>query len=196
MADQGINNICWLSQVHGTRVIRAIKPTDTGMLPAADAVWASEPGIACAILVADCMPVLVTNRQGSVVGAAHAGWRGLCAGVIPNLLEAMALDPEDALVWLGPAIGQDAFEVGPEVLDSFQNSRPFQGLEVRDAFVSGQGDRLHADLYKLAKMQLSAMGCRSIFYDNLCTYTHSDRFFSYRREGATGRMAALIWINS
>ena len=189
--DHEIDEICWLNQLHGTQVITATAGSNR---PDGDASWTQKRNLACAVLVADCLPVLVTNRSATKVGVAHAGWRGLSQGVIAKLIRSMDLDAEQALVWLGPAIGQAAFEVGRELLELFQQSRYFAGMDVQTAFQAGCADRLHADLYALARMQLSALGIQQVYGGDQCTYSQPKQFFSYRRDGVTGRMAALIWI--
>jgi len=190
--DLDIQQIAWLDQVHGVEVVKA----DSSRALKADALWTDEPGLACAIQVADCMPVLVSNQQGTKVGAAHAGWRSLCDGVIPELMSAMQLPPSEAIVWTGPCIQQGAFEVGPEVKSAFKNSPAFMSLDVDMAFNPGAGDRFFANLPMLAKIQLEAMRCQYLYQEDTCTYQASDRFFSFRRDGKTGRMSALIWIKS
>lgn len=191
-----LHSVAWLNQVHGTDVVEIKDTSFTNSIPAADASYTRVPGIACAVLVADCMPVLVTDQQGSCVGVAHAGWRGLCAGVIPNLLSKMGLETEQIIVWLGPCIGPDVFEVGPEVLGKFRTSQTFQGTDVASAFHVGSGDRYMADLAHLAKMQLYNLGIEKVFDANECTFSNEKRYFSYRRDGITGRMAALIWVKN
>jgi len=190
----GTDNIHWLKQVHGNetsqvrgKFVREIE---------VDASWTTQKGLALIIQVADCMPVLVVDKSGSRIGAAHAGWRGLCSGVIPRLLEDMRLPPKDALVWLGPCIGPEAFEVGPEVFKSFMSSPFFLAADVDASFSPGERDRLHADLQMLARNQLAQLGCESISVEKYCTFSQPDLFYSYRRDGVTGRHGALIWINT
>ena len=197
----------WLTQVHGTRVVAIEEDANRASPPEADASLTSLPGQACAILVADCLPVLVACEDGGLVGAAHAGWRGLAGGVLPNLLEGMRMhDPEAARqgvhIWLGPCIGPTRFEVGPEVQAAFAHSPAFYGMDVRPYFQPGQGDRLLADLSGLARAQCLAWAghvtvpVRQIQQDPRCTSADQTRFYSYRREGRTGRMAAMIWRKS
>ncbi len=192
LGEAGLERVCWLHQVHGTGVVEADART---AVQEADAVWTSTPGLGCAIQVADCLAVLIASPDGSRVGAAHAGWRGLCQGVVPALMRAMELHEKDAVVWLSPAIGQAAFEVGPEVVEAFSHSSSFAGVPIELAFTRGSGDSWHADLAGLAQLQLRALGCSSVFGNSTCTYEHEGTFFSYRRDGVTGRMAALIWIS-
>ena len=186
-------SIYWLHQVHEVTVVEASQ-SRLNKIPKADASYTKTPGIACAVLVADCLPVLVTDRAGNCVGAAHAGWRGLCSGIIPGLIAKMRTDPDQTLVWLGPCIGPNSFEVGPEVLESFKTSGSFASVDVSAAFKKARGNRYMGDLRELAGMQLASMGIRDVFHTGDCTYENAERYFSYRRDGATGRMAALIWI--
>lgn len=177
----------WLNQVHGNRVVVC---GTTEPLPAADASVAVAPGQVCAILTADCLPILVCDLQTRRVAAIHAGWRSLSSGIIEATLATLDSDPEQLLVWLGPAIGPEAFEVGPEVRDQFIRAQ----TDAEQAFQPGQGDRWLADLALLARQRLERLGVRQIYASNLCTVRQSERFFSFRREGQTGRMASLIWI--
>ena len=176
----------WLEQVHGTAVVSA---EAAGCLPVADACVTRHAGAVCAVMTADCLPVLLCDRHGRVVGAAHAGWRGLADGVIEAAVAAMDAPPADILAWLGPAIGPDAFEVGPEVREIFLR----QDASAASAFIP-HGTRFLADLYRLATLRLNALGVRQIHGGGFCTYRDAGRFFSYRRDGRTGRMASLIWI--
>jgi polyphenol oxidase len=179
----------WLNQVHGCTVVR------TGgriARPAADAVIACRPGSVCAVLTADCLPLLICDRQGRRAAAVHAGWRGLAAGVIESTLSALgALGApcEDLLVWLGPAIGPAAFAVGGEVRAAFLAANP----EVTSAFQAGPDGKWFADLFALARHRLARAGVTQVYGGTDCTYSDPERFFSYRRDGITGRMASLIW---
>jgi YfiH family protein len=178
----------WLRQVHG---ITAVEATPAQVLEA-DASWTSTPGIACTIMTADCLPALFCNRAGTRVAAAHAGWRGLAAGVLEAAVDSFADDPSDILVWLGPAIGPDAFEVGPEVREAFIATHP----ETDEAFVPGVNHgKLMADIYQLASLRLAAHGVTAVYGGGLSTY-NDPRFYSYRRSARTGRFASLIWIES
>jgi polyphenol oxidase len=178
----------WLAQEHGSNVVNA---HDCAGVPRADASWTDRAGVVCAVLIADCLPVLFCDRAGSAVAIAHAGWRGLATGVIERTVEAMALPGGDLLAYLGPAISADAFEVGQEVYDAFV---------LRDASASiafrhrGNGKYL-ADLYALARLRLRAVGVMPTYGGNFCTLNDSERFYSYRRDHSTGRMAALIWMD-
>jgi YfiH family protein len=184
----------WLRQVHGSRVLRLSRPQE-GSLVDADAAWTTEPGIACAVLVADCMPVLFSSRDGRAVAAAHAGWRGLAGGVLEATIEALcegaALDPADLMAWLGPCIGPRQFEVGADVLQAF-------GRTAADAAFTERRRpdgslRWLANLPMLAAQRLAAAGVASTVADGSCTVEDRSRFFSFRRDGLTGRMAAAIW---
>jgi len=177
----------WLEQVHGCGV------AECGVASAgarADAAFADRPGQVCAVLTADCLPVLLCNRRGSRVAAAHAGWRGLAGGVLEATLAHFPDLPAEILAWLGPAIGPQAFEVGPEVRAAFLDQRP----EDAAAFVSSRNGRWLANLYRLAYNRLAAYGVGFIGGGQFCTLSDPARFYSYRREGTTGRMASLIWI--
>lgn len=177
----------WLDQVHGTDVIEA---SANGEVVTADACWSDQRGQACAIMTADCLPVLFTDRQGTRVAAAHAGWRGLADGILENTLRCFP-HPEAVLVWFGPAIGPTAFEVGDEVRQQFCA----QLGAAEQAFVpSHNAGKWLANIYQLARLRLNAAGVTDVYGGDHCTFTQSDLFFSYRREGVTGRMASLIWI--
>ena len=176
----------WLKQVHGARVVEADAVADR---PEADASIARTPGTVCAIQVADCLPILFTDRAGSVVAAAHAGWRGLAAGVIDNTVAAMAADARDVLAYIGPGIGPLHFEVGDEVREAYVS----RDAGASQAFTRKAPGKWLADLPALARRALRRCGVASIHGAGLCTYADAQRFFSYRRDGETGRMAALIW---
>ncbi|OXE35782.1 MAG: hypothetical protein CGW95_11780 [Phenylobacterium zucineum] len=179
------NPPAWLDQVHGTTCVKA----HPGIQATADASFTDQNGIACIVMTADCLPVLFTTRDGQRVAAAHAGWKGLAGGVLEATLA--SLGTLDVLVWLGPAIGPTAFEVGPEVRDAFLHRHPDAGK----AFSNPHKDRYHADLYGLARGLLTQAGvpAESIYGGGRCTYLEADAFFSYRRDRTTGRMASLIW---
>lgn len=176
----------WLSQVHGATVVDADALQD---IPAADASVARQPGTVCAILIADCLPILFTDRAGSCVAAAHAGWRGLAGGVIANTVARMPADPGDLLAYIGPGIGPDAFEVGDDVLHAFCDESP----EHRSAFTALRPGKWLCDLPALARIALRRAGLTSIHGGSDCTVADPQRFFSHRRDRITGRMAALIW---
>jgi YfiH family protein len=175
----------WLEQIHSNRAVPAIA---TEPLQQADASYTAESGVVCAVLTADCLPLLVCAADGSKVAAIHAGWRGLLAGVIGNTLAAM--QSSDPLVWLGPAIGPDCFEIGAEVRNAF--------LEKSTAFVTAfkqqnNGNKWLADIYQLARIDLAMLGIDKVYGGGFCTVTEQERFYSYRRNKQTGRMATLIW---
>jgi len=177
----------WLKQVHGTMVADAGL---TSCWPQADACVSSHPGAVCAVMTADCLPLLLCDEQGSVVGAVHAGWRGLCDGVIEQTVRSMNVAPATLMAWLGPAIGPQAFEVGEEVRAAFVARQQ----EAAAAFVPGANGKWFADIYQLARLRLNALGITRTYGGGLCTYTDRARFFSYRRDGATGRMGTFIWL--
>jgi YfiH family protein len=175
----------WLSQVHGTDCVLAeAAATDR----CADASISFQNEAVCVVMTADCLPVLFCNRAGTVVGAAHAGWRGLVAGVLEKTVASMNCPTQDILAWLGPAIGPQAFEVGGEVRESFLAN----DLAAGAAFVQ-HGDKWLADIYQLARQRLNAIGVTAIYGGDFCTVTDSKRFYSFRRDGVTGRMGSLIW---
>lgn len=179
----------WLKQVHGTRVVDAEMALDR---PHADASIASRPGQVLAVMTADCVPVLLCDRGGRRIGAAHAGWRGLAAGVLQSAVAALEGDPSELLAWLGPGIGPQAFEVGPEVREAFTTDDP----EAARCFRKGNGDRLLADLYQLARRRLGRAGVNAVFGGEYCTFSEPAKFFSYRREGKrSGRMGTFIWLD-
>lgn len=179
----------WLSQVHGVTVVQA----DPAQVLEADASWSATPGIACAIMTADCLPVLFCDRAGARVAAAHAGWRGLAAGVLEASVAALGCPPGEVLAWLGPAIGPQAFEVGAEVREAFVSRH----AEAAAAFVpSTNPGRYMADLYHLARIRLARVGVTAVYGGGLCTFGDAERFYSYRREPRTGRLASLIWLES
>jgi len=177
----------WLEQVHGCEVV-SLEGGRSGCK--ADAAVAGEPGRVCAVLTADCLPLLLCDRAGSRVAAVHAGWRGLLEGVIEAALEAMALPGEELLCWLGPAIGPDAFEVGDEVRALFVKRDPGNAA----AFRPSPAGRWLADIHLLARRRLTARKVGFVAGGGYCTVSDPARFYSYRRDGVTGRMASLIWI--
>jgi len=178
----------WLKQVHGLAVACA----DPHQIAEADASWTDTPGIACTVMTADCLPALFCDRAGTKVAAAHAGWRGLAGGVLEATLDTLAVDPQDVLVWLGPAIGPQAFEVGAEVREAFIAVHP----QAASAFLPGaQPGKFMADIYELARIRLAARGVDAVYGGGYCTVT-DPRFFSYRANSNTGRFASLVWLEA
>jgi len=177
----------WLEQVHGTVAVDVEKCTKSCV---ADAAFAVTPGRVCVVMTADCLPVLLCDRRGTVVAAAHAGWRGLLAGVLESTVAAMRCAPGELLAWMGPAIGPDCFEVGPEVRDAFVRGHQ----PAATAFTPSPGGKWLCDLYRLASQRLQRLGVAAISGGAACTFTDRGRYFSYRRDGVTGRMASLIWL--
>ncbi|GAA0790269.1 peptidoglycan editing factor PgeF [Marinobacterium sediminicola] len=184
----GVSQPQWLTQVHGVQVVEA---QDDGVVREADACWTRQPGVVCAVMTADCLPVLFAAADGRCVAAAHAGWRGLLNGVLEATLAAFD-DPAQVNAWLGPAIGPAAFEVGPEVREAFLAVDADAELAFSPS--PRHEGRWMADLYALARRRLQAAGVRTIRGGEHCTHDEHERFFSYRRDGQTGRMASLIWI--
>lgn len=178
----------WLEQVHGIDVAHIL--ATAAVPPRADAAWTQVRRTPLAILTADCLPVLIADDDGLCVAAAHAGWRGLAAGVLEHSVRSLPLDPGRLSAWLGPAVGPAAFEVGPEVRDAFVQ----RDADARQAFVAAAGDRLLCDLYLLARQRLAQAGVTRVFGGNRCTHREADRFHSYRRDGVCGRMATLVWL--
>ncbi len=176
----------WLQQIHSKRVIDANHFDSIE----ADASWTSKKGTVCAVLTADCLPVFFTNKDGSRVAIAHAGWRGLLNSVISETFSTMQIEPDDCLVWLGPAIGPDAFEVGKEVLKSFADI----DSKTQNAFKQKDEGHWLCDMYQLARIELARQGIKQIYGGDLCAYSDAENFYSYRRDGSTGRMASLIWM--
>ncbi|KMN23016.1 peptidoglycan editing factor PgeF [Pseudomonas helleri] len=178
----------WLSQVHGV----VVAPATPGQIAEADASWTATPGIACTVMTADCLPALFCDRAGTRVAAAHAGWRGLAAGVLEAAAQSLNVEPQDILVWLGPAIGPKAFEVGGEVREVFIKDLP----DAAAAFVPSINEgRYMADIYELARLRLARCGITAVYGGGFCTVT-DPRFFSYRRSPRTGRFASLVWIET
>jgi len=190
----------WLEQVHGCAVATVDHVAAPGApVPQADASLALASGHVCAVMTADCLPVLLCDAQGTVVGAAHAGWRGLCSGVIEATLSRMQAAAGAGaprwLAWLGPAIGPDAFEVGAEVRDAFlAQARADEQAAVAAAFRAGAPGKYLADIYALARTRLARAGCTEVYGGDACTVADAGRFYSYRRDGVTGRMASLVWL--
>lgn len=180
----------WLNQVHGVTVVDA---TVCMGVPLADASFTCEKGIVCVVMTADCLPVLLCTADGKAVAAAHAGWRGLSAGVLENTIAALRKNSRaEIMAWLGPAIGRDAFEVGEDVLEAFvrKDSRMAKAFRVHE----GRVGKYLADIYELARLVLEKEEVVGIYGGGLCTVSETERFYSYRRDGITGRMATGIWI--
>jgi len=177
----------WLNQVHGCDV-----STDDSPVSNADAIVTSVANNVCAVMTADCLPVLFCDQEGTCVAAAHAGWRGLAAGVIEHTLDKMPVSRDQILVWLGPAIGPDAFEVGSEVKDVFVE----QNTDLAAAFRPRSEDKWLMDIYVAARILLMQLGIGNVYGGGFCTYAETERFYSYRRDRQTGRMVSLIWMDS
>jgi polyphenol oxidase len=196
------NEPVWLQQVHGIQVVDIAAPgsnaagavSQTGQAPSeppiADASVSRSAGYVCAIRVADCMPVLFASKDGSVIGAAHAGWRGLAGGVLEATIDRLGVPPSHLIAWMGPSIGPENFEVGNDVRDAFFAADE----DAASAFTPNARGRWQCDLYALARRRLQAIGVSGAFGGGWCTFAERDRFFSYRRDGQCGRMAALIWM--
>lgn len=178
----------WLKQVHGNQVVDAALVTEP---VTADASYSQQPGPVCVVMAADCLPVLICDRAGSCVAAVHAGWRGLSQQVIAACVNQLQRPADQLLAWLGPAIGPEVFEVGPEVREIFIN----QSSDYQNCFKPHHGDRWLADIYALARQQLAQLGITAIYGGHWCTLSEPQRFFSYRRDHTnSGRMANLIWL--
>jgi YfiH family protein len=178
----------WLDQAHTDKVVEArvlsLSP------PNADASVAMKAGVVCAVMTADCLPILLCSRDGSRVAAAHAGWKGLAAGILENTVGALGLPGTEVMAWLGPAISQPSFEVGDDVRIAFLA----KDAGASSGFIANERGRWQCDLYALARLNLSALGVREIYGGGYCTYSESERFFSYRRDGQCGRMSTLVWL--
>jgi len=178
----------WLSQVHGAMVIR--HESAAGPSPQADAAVAFEPGRVCAVMTADCLPVVFVDRDATRIAVSHAGWRGLAGGVLEATIAALAVPAASLLAWLGPAISQQSFEVGPEVRDAFLRLSP----QFDAGFIANARGRHQADLYALARITLARAGVETVYGGGWCTLREAERFYSFRRDGTTGRMATLAWL--
>ncbi|MCW8988039.1 MAG: peptidoglycan editing factor PgeF [Gammaproteobacteria bacterium] len=179
----------WLEQIHSTR---AVLLPDEVTTPKADAAYTSNKDTVCTVMTADCLPLLITDKQGSCVAAIHAGWRGLCDGIIEVTIKKLPVAAETLMVWLGPAIGADVYEVGEEVYNAFA----LHDKEARQAFTPVSEGHWLFDIYHLARLRLNKIGVTQIYGGDHCTFTEKENFFSYRRDGVSGRMASLIWIES
>jgi YfiH family protein len=180
------NEPYWLEQVHGTEVARPeLKTTQC-----ADAAFAQQLATPCVVMTADCLPVLFCDERGTAVAAAHAGWRGLAAGVLEQTLKCFD-EPSKVMAWMGPAIGPKHFEVGDEVREVFVQQHP----QAESAFIESRPGHWMADIFQLARQRLLSAGVSHIFGGGICTYADADHFYSFRRESVTGRMASLIWLS-
>lgn len=183
----------WLNQVHGSACV--VVESATGV-PDADAAYTRTPGQPIAVLTADCLPLFITDRAGTEIAVVHAGWRGLVAGVIESALAHFRAPPQALLAWMGPAIGPQAFQVGAEVREAFlQASRPVQQVSTAAAFCADAQGRYRADIYQLARLRLAAGGVQAVGGGGLCTVADRGRFYSWRRDGVTGRMASVIVLH-
>ncbi|MGF1910466.1 peptidoglycan editing factor PgeF [Vibrio kasasachensis] len=176
----------WLNQTHSTNVATVSEPTEVTL--DADGIFTSQTGIVCSAMTADCLPVLLTNTQGNQVAAVHAGWRGLANGIVEN---AVKMFDGEVIAWLGPAIGHNAFEVGEDVLQAFCD---FDAEAIHAFKPTGNEGKWWADMDQIATQRLNKLGVNQVFTSKLCTYSEPERFYSYRREGVTGRQASLIWL--
>lgn len=187
-------DVQWLEQIHGTELVQAQADQ---LVRTADGCTSRQAGLACAVLTADCLPILLCDRAGQQVAAVHAGWRGLAGGIVQQAVAQFDAPPEQLLAWLGPAIGPDAFEVGVEVLEAFFElaHSPADADAISQCFKPGKRPlKFFADLYALARFALAQQGVTASYGGGLCTYRDSARFYSYRREPETGRQASLIWL--
>ena len=176
----------WLNQVHGINVVDAAQ---TDCVPDADASFTTRKNVVCVTMTADCLPILVCDTAGTTIASIHAGWRSLCDGVIEATIAKMQINSSDLLAWLGPAIGPNTFEVGAEVRAQFVAKDAKAELAFKK-----HGDKYLADIYQIATQRLNNLGVKQIYGGDRCTFTDKDQFFSFRRDGATGRMATLIWL--
>ena len=176
----------WLEQVHGATVL----DLDQDAVAPADGAVTARAGVVCAVLTADCLPVVFASRDGSRVGVAHAGWRGLLSGVLPAAVRALRTPPDEIVAWLGPAIGAASYEVGEDVRDAYLA----RDASAAAAFTPNSRGRWQADLYALARMSLAKAGVGAVHGGGFCTYREADRFFSHRREAPCGRFATLVWL--
>ena len=178
---------CWLEQVHSNHVMKACEIESPVQ---ADASFTRQSQQACVVMTADCLPVLFCDRQGSVVAAAHAGWRGLADGILEATINSMQVQSDDLLVWLGPAIGAQTYEIDSAVRNSFVQ----KSFDAESAFVATRKGHWLMDMYQLARQRLQTTGVNHIYGGDFCTYTDRERFYSFRRDDITGRMASLIWL--
>jgi YfiH family protein len=182
-----IHEPIWLNQVHKSRVIK----TGFNQNNVADGIISDTPQVPCAILIADCVPLLICNSNGNKVGAIHVGWRGLVSGIIDNAIHQFGSSPEDLLIWIGPHIRDHHYEVGRDVFDACVNL----DKDLKTGFTTKDQDHWHANLELMIKIILNKHGIYRVFNTSYCTYKDADLFYSYRRDGVTGRMASMIWID-
>ncbi len=188
----GVDRVQWLRQVHGVRCVEATLE-GAATVPEADAAWTRVPGLGLAVLTADCVPLVLADRQGTVIGVAHGGWRGLAGGVVEALIAALPAAPGELMAWLGPAIGPAAYEVGEEVVGALAALPDGETLTRQCLRPGAGGGKAYLDLFGLAGALLERSGVGVVLTERLCTYTEP-RFYSYRRDAATGRMATLAWL--
>jgi polyphenol oxidase len=184
----------WLTQIHGIKVINA---KSDGLVRTADGSYTNQIGQACVVMTADCLPIFLCDNKGTQVAAIHCGWRGLAKGIVERALVKFTAKPQNLIAYFGPAISQQHFEVGIDVLDTFfKSSRSLLHTEsIAAAFIPAKKPfHFYADIYALARAELKALGVNSIYGGGYCTYRESERFYSYRRDGVTGRMASFIWL--
>lgn len=185
----------WLEQIHGINVVAA---QADGLVRTADGSYSNEPGQACLVMTADCLPILLCDKQGKEVAALHCGWRSLAKGICAEALAKFSAQPGDLMAFLGPAISQAHFEIGVDVLEAFFEAArsPQHAEQIAAAFISGQRPlHFYADIYALARAELTALGIADIYGGGQCTFAQADDFYSYRRDGVTGRMASLVWLD-
>ena len=178
----------WLEQTHST--VAVLLPDDD-VTPKADASYTLESNVVCTVMTADCLPLLITDKKGSRVAAIHAGWRGLCDGIIESTINKLSTEPELLLVWLGPAIGADVYEIGEDVYQAFTKDNN----KAKQAFTATRENHWLFDIYCLAKQRLNKLGVKEIYGGDRCSFSEEEHFFSYRRDKVTGRMASMIWID-
>lgn len=191
-----IQNPQWLEQIHGAKVVNA---KSDGLVRTADGSFSNEPGQACLVMTADCLPILLCNEAGTEVAAIHCGWRSLAKGITARAIAKFSSSPKKILAYLGPAISQPNFEVGVDVLEAFFKAarNPQHADAIANAFISAQRPlHFYADIYALARAELNALGVTKIYGGDYCTYAQAEDFYSYRRDKTTGRMASLIWLAS
>ena len=186
------DRIGWLDQVHGVDCVRTERAS-TGSLPRADAQWTSDTGVGIAVLTADCLPVVIAQRTGGAIAIAHAGWRGLLAGVLPATLHAMPCEAAECVAWIGPAISQQVYEVGEEVAAAVRQSAAYSAAASDILTAGAREGKYQLDLFALAARELADAGLGAVYCERICTAASAE-FYSYRRDGVTGRMATVAWL--